>query len=166
MRQACVHAASITPVAPPLEVCEACIVEGTRWVHLRQCLVCGRTLCCNDSPRRHMTGHWQETGHPVMRNASPGEDWTWCFADDSPIRPADGGGWETFDPFLEAGVDVAAAHASAGGGVPGPDFVTDDGFPLGDWVAYVREARQAGELDASDVAAIEAIPGWSWAGGG
>ena len=44
------------PVPDHKDVCEDCIIEGTRWVHLRQCLVCGRTLCCDNSPRRHMTG--------------------------------------------------------------------------------------------------------------
>jgi hypothetical protein len=164
MRQGCVHAASIQPVPAPRDVCEACIVEGTEWVHLRQCLVCGQTLCCNDSPRRHMTGHWEATGHPVMRNASPGEKWTWCFVDDAPIRPA-GDAWETFDPFVEAGTEVAASHYAAGVADPGPDFVSDDGFPLGDWVAYVRDAHGAGDLDPADVAAIEAIPGWRWTAG-
>ena len=166
MRESCSHGASIQPVPNPLEVCEACIVEGTRWVHLRQCLVCGQTLCCNDSPRKHMSGHWEATGHPVMRGASPGEHWTWCFVHDAPIRPADDG-WETFDPFIEAGTDAAATYVAAGGAPdPAPDVVTDDGFPLGDWAGYVREAYGEGDLDPADVSAIEAIPGWRWTTGG
>ena len=168
MRHACQHAIEIQPVADPLDVCEACVVEGTRWVHLRQCLVCGRTLCCNDSPRRHMTGHWESTGHPVMRGASPGEHWTWCFADDAPIRPDADGRWITFDAFVEAGID-AAAELSANGRPAAdlaPDFVTDEGFPLGDWVAYVRDVHADGSLDPADAAAIEAIPGWRWTASG
>ena len=102
MRQVCDHAATMQPVGEHKDVCEDCIIEGTRWVHLRQCLVCGRTLCCDNSPRRHMRAHWQSVGHAVMKGVSEGDDWTWCFAHDAPIREADGG-WETYDAFAEAG---------------------------------------------------------------
>ena len=108
MRQGCVHAATaVTAVADPVDVCEACILIGGEWVHLRQCLTCGRTLCCDNSPNRHMTGHFKEVGHPVMRGAGPDDDWTWCFVDDAMIREADGR-WETYDPFLEMGAVFAA----------------------------------------------------------
>ena len=63
-------------------VCEDCVRDGfTAWVHLRKCLTCGHTACCDSSPRRHATGHYEETGHPVMRSAEVGEDWRWCFVD-------------------------------------------------------------------------------------
>jgi ubiquitin-hydrolase Zn-finger-containing protein len=164
MRQACDHADSIQPVPDPRDVCEACIVEGTHWVHLRQCLSCGQTLCCDNSPRRHMSGHWKAVGHPVMRGVSEGDDWTWCFPHDASIR-ATAGRWETYDPFVEFGTAVAAERLVEGMAEPGPDFVTDDGFPLGDWMVYVREVHEAGELDPADAAAIEAIPGWRWGAG-
>jgi hypothetical protein len=165
MRQACAHAAEMQPVPEHKDVCEDCIIEGTRWVHLRQCLVCGRTLCCDNSPRRHMTGHWQSVGHPVMKGVSPGDDWTWCFPDNGPIRETTDGGWETYDAFAEAGVPVMAEHIARGGSLPRPDFMTEDDFPLGDWLGYVREAHAEHDLDPADVEAIEAIPGWSWGGG-
>ena len=60
-------------------VCEECVAEGTRWVHLRQCLVCGHVACCDSSPRRHATAHFHDSGHPVMQSAEPGEAWRWCF---------------------------------------------------------------------------------------
>jgi len=60
-------------------VCGDCIAEGTRWVALRQCLVCGNVGCCDSSPRRHATGHFHATAHPVMESAEPGEDWRWCY---------------------------------------------------------------------------------------
>jgi hypothetical protein len=162
MMQGCSHAGAIADVAPPLDVCEACIEIGGTWVHLRQCLTCGRTLCCNDSPNRHMTAHWGETGHPIMRGASPGEQWTWCFADEAMVRPA-AGGWETYDPFVEAGMRVAAEHLWDGGSVdPDEDLVTAHGFPLWNWFAYVRELHGDGELGPADTAAIEALPGWRW----
>jgi CPA1 family monovalent cation:H+ antiporter len=62
--------------------CEDCVEEGIRtWVHLRRCLTCGHTACCDSSPRRHASAHFHETDHPVMRSAEPGEEWRWCFVD-------------------------------------------------------------------------------------
>ena len=43
--------------------------------------------------------------------------------------------------------------------------MTEDEFPLGDWLGYVRDAHAEDDLDPADVEAIEAIPGWSWGGG-
>jgi hypothetical protein len=45
---------------------------------------------------------------------------------------------------------------------PGPEAGSPEGFPLGDWVRHVHEQRSADELSATDRAAIEALPGWSW----
>src|SRR5829696_7017647 len=140
MRQGCAHAATaIAAVPAPRDVCETCIEIGGTWVHLRQCLTCGRTLCCNDSPNRHMTAHFNESGHPVMRGASSGEEWVWCFVDEAMVRPT-ARGWETYDPFIDSGTAVAKQHLEAGGTPdPAEDLVTQVGFPLGDWFAYVRE---------------------------
>jgi CPA1 family monovalent cation:H+ antiporter len=55
--------------------------EGTAWVHLRMCVVCGHVACCDSSPQRHASVHFEETGHEVMRSAEAGEDWRWCFVD-------------------------------------------------------------------------------------
>lgn len=63
------------------EGCEGCLREGTRWVHLRYCLVCGHVGCCDSSPRRHADAHFRGTAHPVVRSAEPGEEWRWCFVD-------------------------------------------------------------------------------------
>jgi hypothetical protein len=163
MRQGCVHAATaITAVADPVDVCEACIEIGGEWVHLRQCLTCGRTLCCDNSPNRHMTGHFNEVGHPVMRGANPGDDWTWCFVDAAMVREADGR-WEQYDPFLEMGAALAAGIINGGGTLDVPRReMTDDGYPIGEWVAYVREAHGDGSLDPDDTALVELIPGWQW----
>ena len=59
--------------------CADCLREGTHWVALRQCLTCGNVGCCDSSPRRHATGHFHETLHPVMESAEPGENWRWCY---------------------------------------------------------------------------------------
>jgi CPA1 family monovalent cation:H+ antiporter len=62
--------------------CEDCVRDGfTNWVHLRKCLTCGHLACCDSSPRRHASAHFEEVGHPVMRSAEPGEEWRWCFVD-------------------------------------------------------------------------------------
>ncbi|SHH24913.1 sodium/proton antiporter, CPA1 family [Jatrophihabitans endophyticus] len=62
--------------------CEECLRDGTRWVHLRLCLTCGHVGCCDSSVGRHALGHYDETGHPVMRSFEPGEAWRWCYVDD------------------------------------------------------------------------------------
>jgi CPA1 family monovalent cation:H+ antiporter len=63
-------------------VCGACLVDGTTWVHLRLCLVCGEVGCCDSSPRQHGRRHFEATGHPVIRSFEPGEAWRWCFVDE------------------------------------------------------------------------------------
>lgn len=59
--------------------CEDCLRDGTSWVHLRLCMVCGKVGCCDSSPQRHATAHWHESAHPVMRSFETGEAWRWCF---------------------------------------------------------------------------------------
>jgi monovalent cation/hydrogen antiporter len=62
--------------------CAECNAEGTSsWAHLRMCLECGHVGCCDSSPNQHATGHFQLTGHPVMRSIEPGETWRWCYVD-------------------------------------------------------------------------------------
>jgi Zn-finger in ubiquitin-hydrolases and other protein len=59
-----------------------CLGEGTQWVHLRLCRMCGPVGCCdNSSPRRHATTHRQARGHPVLSSAEPGGAWAWCAPD-------------------------------------------------------------------------------------
>lgn len=65
-----------------LEVCEDCIREGTRTVHLRICLSCGKVACCDSSPAQHATRHFRNSRHPVVRSFEPGESWRWCFIDE------------------------------------------------------------------------------------
>ena len=63
--------------------CPQCVAGGfTDWVHLRVCLACGAVACCDSSPRRHMSAHHAESGHPTMRSFEPGEAWRWCFVDE------------------------------------------------------------------------------------
>lgn len=69
---------------PPLS-CEDCVREGSHWMHLRMCLQCGKVGCCDNSPKRHATAHFHETGHPLIRSAEPFEEWLWCYVDELPI---------------------------------------------------------------------------------
>ncbi|HSS61411.1 MAG TPA: UBP-type zinc finger domain-containing protein [Candidatus Limnocylindrales bacterium] len=62
--------------------CEECLATGGRWVHLRLCLECGHVGCCDSSPNRHASKHFQKTKHPVVASYEPGEAWVWCYADE------------------------------------------------------------------------------------
>jgi uncharacterized UBP type Zn finger protein len=77
----CVHITEIREVVPSAEGCEECLRNGGRWVHLRICRICGHVGCCDNSPGKHATGHFHETGHPIMQSFEPGEDWMWCYVD-------------------------------------------------------------------------------------
>jgi hypothetical protein len=143
-----------------------CLEVGDRWVHLRQCMTCGITLCCDDSPSRHMSKHCRALGHPIMRSAEPDEDWVYCSSDAANIR-ATPDGWQTYDVKAEIGIFVAGEVIAAGGTLDvAPGHVTDEGFPLGAWMRYVRRLHASGDLDPADAAAIEALPGWTWQGAG
>ena len=81
--QFCEHIEAIKKLKHPKElVCEECIKTGDEWVHLRTCQTCGVTLCCDDSPEKHMTRHYHATHHPVIASAEPGERWLWCYPDE------------------------------------------------------------------------------------
>jgi uncharacterized UBP type Zn finger protein len=84
----CAHVDSVQVLEVPDEVagCEECLATGGRWVHLRMCQTCGRIGCCDSSPGRHATAHYAATGHPIVRSAEPGEDWSWCYVDELMLR--------------------------------------------------------------------------------
>jgi uncharacterized UBP type Zn finger protein len=84
MSAGCTHLETIkvTELPVPLLGCEECLKIGGRWLHLRMCLGCGKVGCCDNSPNRHATAHFQETEHPLIRSAEPGEDWSYCYVDD------------------------------------------------------------------------------------
>jgi monovalent cation:H+ antiporter-2, CPA2 family len=77
----CGHAGQAREVAARAAGCEECLASGDTWVHLRVCLSCGHVGCCDSSKNRHARGHFQETDHPIMKSAEPGESWSWCFVD-------------------------------------------------------------------------------------
>jgi len=80
MPKRCTHLDQIQNIAPNAKGCEECLKTGDRWVELRMCLVCGHVGCCDSSPNKHATKHFEATTHPVMQSF-PGADWKWCFVD-------------------------------------------------------------------------------------
>ena len=84
MATACSHLDAVQPVDPRTpQGCEECLRTGSRWVHLRLCLTCGRVGCCDSSPNRHASRHAREAGHPIVRSFEPDEDWRWCYVDET-----------------------------------------------------------------------------------
>jgi len=78
----CEHLAQVVTVAPRSEGCEACLRDGSTWIHLRLCLACGYVGCCDASARQHATQHFHATGHPVVQSLAAGEAWRWCYVDE------------------------------------------------------------------------------------
>jgi hypothetical protein len=74
-------------VKPVGKSCAKCAATGQRNVELRVCLTCGYVGCCDSSPGRHATEHFDETGHPVMRPFKGG-GWLWCYEHQSYLTPA------------------------------------------------------------------------------
>jgi len=88
MPKPCTHFDDLPAVTPRTpNGCEECLKMGSRWVHLRLCLVCGHVGCCDNSPNRHATAHYHATHHPVIRSFEPGEDWGWCYVDEQFVEP-------------------------------------------------------------------------------
>jgi hypothetical protein len=82
MSGSCSHVASIRDVTPSTRGCEECLKTGSPWVHLRLCRTCGHVGCCDDSPNRHATRHFEATGHPIIEGYDPPEGWGWCYIDE------------------------------------------------------------------------------------
>jgi hypothetical protein len=88
MATPCTHLDQITVRELPESVdgCADCLTDGGVWLHLRICLACGHVGCCDDSPNQHARKHAAATDHVIIRSLEPGEDWSWCFADDVGMR--------------------------------------------------------------------------------
>ncbi len=83
MPNECTHLDQIRDVTPRTpDGCEECLAMGDEWVHLRLCMICGHVGCCDDSKNKHATGHFHETGHPIIKSFQPGENWGWCYVDE------------------------------------------------------------------------------------
>jgi CPA2 family monovalent cation:H+ antiporter-2 len=77
----CGHLKQIRSVFPSADGCEDCLRIGDSWVHLRVCLSCGHTGCCDSSKNKHATAHFQECDHPIIKSLENGENWAWCYPD-------------------------------------------------------------------------------------
>lgn len=89
MAVSCDHADQIQVTETGEHACKACLESGQKWVKLRMCLTCGNVGCCDSSPGRHATRHFEETGHALMRSAEPGEAWVWCYVDEKMVGEID-----------------------------------------------------------------------------
>jgi hypothetical protein len=70
----------IDPSVPPSgDGCVECDAAGGWWFHLRRCAQCGHVGCCDSSPGQHATGHFRDSGHPLVQSFEPGEEWFWNF---------------------------------------------------------------------------------------
>jgi hypothetical protein len=163
MHATCQHLGQITDVGPGADVCQSCATIGGTWLFLRQCLVCGRTGCCDSSPNKHASAHFAETGHAIMRPLEEGNDWTWCFICKETMRQDPGGEWQVIDSFFEAGLWYAHQVLEDGtASVPFEPGATAAGFPLSVWETTYRDRRRSGTLDREKEAALEVLPGWRW----
>jgi hypothetical protein len=82
--QSCGHISTIKTVKHPKSFeCEECVKIGSSWVHLRTCQTCGVTLCCDSFPNKHASKHARAASHPVIASAQPGENWLYCYADET-----------------------------------------------------------------------------------
>ncbi|RKN45532.1 hypothetical protein D7223_17565 [Micromonospora endolithica] len=85
----CPHTEMIVPVLPSAPGCQECLLEGSTWVHLRLCLSCGHVGCCDSSPRRHASAHYRQEEHAIAASVEPGEDWAWCYLDETLLNRVD-----------------------------------------------------------------------------
>jgi len=87
MSSDCSHLDQATVTEPNTpEGCEECLAAGEGWVHLRLCLSCGHVGCCDDSKNRHATAHFGDTTHPLVASMEPGEDWRYCYLDETLVH--------------------------------------------------------------------------------
>jgi hypothetical protein len=63
MQAECTHLNRIKATDPDKWFCEESINTGSSWVNLRMCLTCGHIACCDSSPNRHATKHFEVSIH-------------------------------------------------------------------------------------------------------
>jgi monovalent cation:H+ antiporter-2, CPA2 family len=82
----CTHLDQIHVTETDVDVCAQCLELGDDWVELRLCLTCGHVGCCDDSPNHHASRHAEADGHPLIQTLQPGEDWRYCFIDQTLVH--------------------------------------------------------------------------------
>lgn len=88
MSAPCPHLENVPLDPMPEGGCTKCLEIGDTWVHLRYCVACGTTRCCDSSKNKHARAHFHETGHGVVRSKEPEEYWAYCFPDDEIVGTA------------------------------------------------------------------------------
>ena len=78
-RELCDELQNVSLEYMPSGGCIECLEMGDTWVHLRYCVTCNETRCCDDSKNTHARKHGLAVGHPVIRSKEPGEAWAWCY---------------------------------------------------------------------------------------
>jgi len=79
----CTHEDQVREVKPKSQGCEECLKMGDAWVHLRLCLSCGHVGCCDSSKNKHASAHFRASAHPIIQSIEKGEDWKWCYIDET-----------------------------------------------------------------------------------
>ena len=71
--------------------------------------------------------------------------------------------WDPGEAEFNHGLDRLRRYVELHGNASVPnDYVDEEGFKLGLWVANRRKGYEHGFLAASRIAALEAVPEWSW----
>jgi len=83
---ACAHLDQIRVTRTDVDVCPDCVELDDDWVELRMCLFCGYVGCCDDSRNHHATGHFENSGHAIIRSIEPGGDWRYCYVDGTLVQ--------------------------------------------------------------------------------
>lgn len=91
-------------VKPSGAGCEECTAEHGWWLHLRRCAQCGHIGCCDNSPKRHATAHFQSSRHPIIASFEPGEAWFYDYRT------------EEFATRTDSGCTAVASRRPAGTG--------------------------------------------------
>ena len=88
----CTHLDQVRVARPDrFEGCEDCLKIGGQWVHLRVWRSCGHVACCDSSSNQHASKQAAASGHAIISSLEPGEDWSWCYADElAVVPPGDG----------------------------------------------------------------------------
>jgi hypothetical protein len=92
-KRTCSHLDQIHEVTPSSTGCQPCLDLGDTWVHLRMCMTDGQVLCCDSSKNKHASRHARHFAptHQIVRSMQPGEDWLWCYTDQTLVQAPAGG---------------------------------------------------------------------------
>lgn len=82
----CSHTGQAREVSYARRECPECVAKGDTWAQLRICMVCGHVGCCDSSKNKHARAHHQQSGHPIIKTIEPGDDWAWCYADNTYLK--------------------------------------------------------------------------------